>query len=194
MIYELTLPHLLSLPSLIGLLSFMSSEEMTTGSVSSSNPDRKTFATRSHEWNIKQKKFTTLFPEYSKVECVDLPNMGKPGQPGGGDLKVPNSSTSTTTTTSTSTSNSNDSALKVRSNPSLSSLNSDKDKKGSLNLESTSLNHSSSTVNQIQNQQKLKVKEKKEGENKIWKSSTTTVVALIGAGLACLYAKGAGWI
>jgi hypothetical protein len=168
----------------------MSSEEMTTGSVSSSNPDRKTFAARSHEWNIKQKKFTTLFPEYSKVECVDLPNMGKPGQPGGGDLKVPNPNTSTSTTTLTS--NFNDSALKVRSNPPFSSLNSDeeKDKKGSLNLESTSLNHSSSTVNQ----QKLKVKEKQEGENKIWKSSTTTIVALIGAGLACLYAKGAGWI
>ncbi|KAN0061329.1 Ubiquitin-conjugating enzyme E2 6 [Thecaphora frezii] len=61
---------------LIGLLSFMCSEEMTTGSVTGSDADRRTLAARSHEYNLSQKKFCQLFPEYATKEIRDLPNMG----------------------------------------------------------------------------------------------------------------------
>ncbi|KAK0534860.1 Ubiquitin-conjugating enzyme E2 6 [Tilletia horrida] len=61
---------------IVGLLSFMVSDEMTTGSVSGTESERKTLAQQSHAWNIQQKKFKDLFPEYSGATCVDLPNMG----------------------------------------------------------------------------------------------------------------------
>ncbi|CAH7687863.1 ubiquitin-conjugating enzyme E2 J2 [Phakopsora pachyrhizi] len=64
---------------LTGLLSFMVGEEMTTGSVRSSDGDRRIFAKRSHAYNVSQVKFRTIFPEYSNPNIVvDLPNMGAP--------------------------------------------------------------------------------------------------------------------
>jgi hypothetical protein len=42
----------LRIPSLNGLLSFMVAEEMTTGSVRSSDGDRRLFAKRSHSFNV----------------------------------------------------------------------------------------------------------------------------------------------
>ncbi|KDN46289.1 UBC-like protein [Tilletiaria anomala UBC 951] len=62
---------------LVGLLSFMCADEMTTGSVSASHADRQQFARQSHEWNIKQKKFRALFPDFSDATIKDLPNMGQ---------------------------------------------------------------------------------------------------------------------
>jgi ubiquitin-conjugating enzyme E2 J2 len=62
---------------LTGLLSFMLADEMTTGSVTSSDRDKRLLASRSHEWNRSQKRFTDAFPEYSGPEMKDLPNMGE---------------------------------------------------------------------------------------------------------------------
>ncbi|EUC59727.1 ubiquitin-conjugating enzyme E2 [Rhizoctonia solani AG-3 Rhs1AP] len=60
-----------------GLLSFMLSDEMTTGSVTSTDAEKRDFALRSHEWNRKQKRFRDAFPDYCAEEMKDLPNMGE---------------------------------------------------------------------------------------------------------------------
>jgi len=62
---------------LTGLLSFMLSDEMTTGSVTSSAAHKAAFAARSHAWNITQNKFKEAFPEYCTPALRDLPNMGE---------------------------------------------------------------------------------------------------------------------
>jgi len=78
---------------LTGLLSFMLSDEMTTGSVTSAERDKRILATRSHDWNRKHKRFQDAFPEYCDEQMKDLPNMGER------DCGVPsNTSTSSTTT------------------------------------------------------------------------------------------------
>lgn len=61
---ELVLTFLSSV-SLTGLLSFMLSDEMTTGSVTSTVAHKRAFATRSHSWNIAQTRFKDAFPEVS---------------------------------------------------------------------------------------------------------------------------------
>lgn len=68
---------------LTGLLSFMLTEEMTTGSESATWDNRVQRAKLSHAWNTKQKRFRDAFPEYSLPEMKDLPNMGikERGQP-----------------------------------------------------------------------------------------------------------------
>src|ERR1700722_13015269 len=48
---------------LTGLLSFMLTDEMTTGSITSTDAHKRTFAAQSHGWNIKQLKFREAFPE-----------------------------------------------------------------------------------------------------------------------------------
>ncbi|CAE6426188.1 unnamed protein product [Rhizoctonia solani] len=60
-----------------GLLSFMLSDEMTTGSVTSTDTEKRDFALRSHEWNRKQKRFRDAFPDYCGEVMKDLPNMGE---------------------------------------------------------------------------------------------------------------------
>jgi len=62
---------------LTGLLSFMLSDEMTTGSVTSSDAHKRVFAQRSHGWNILQNRFKEAFPEYCTPELRDVPNMGE---------------------------------------------------------------------------------------------------------------------
>jgi len=62
---------------LTGLLSFMLSDEMTTGSVTSADRDKRILASRSHEWNRKQRGFMETFPEYGGEQMKDLPNMGE---------------------------------------------------------------------------------------------------------------------
>ncbi len=77
--------------SLVGLLSFMCADEMTTGSVSSTSADRQVFARQSHGWNAAQKRFAQLFPEYAAHPAgaaKDLPNMGaKAGEGSSGNAK-----------------------------------------------------------------------------------------------------------
>ncbi|KAJ7832751.1 UBC-like protein [Mycena olivaceomarginata] len=62
---------------LTGLLSFMLSDEMTTGSVTSSEAHKRAFAARSHAWNIAQPRFREAFPEHCSPLPRDLPNMGE---------------------------------------------------------------------------------------------------------------------
>ncbi len=50
---------------LTGLVSFMLSDEMTTGSVTTSNTDKRVYASRSHSWNLQQRRFREAFPEVS---------------------------------------------------------------------------------------------------------------------------------
>lgn len=60
-----------------GILSFMLSDEITTGSITTSDQDKRILAARSHGWNIQQKKFQEAFPEYSGPTMKELPNMGE---------------------------------------------------------------------------------------------------------------------
>ncbi|KAF8623124.1 hypothetical protein AX17_007558, partial [Amanita inopinata Kibby_2008] len=48
---------------LTGLLSFILADEMTTGSMTSSDAHKRIFATRSHAWNLSQQRFKEAFPE-----------------------------------------------------------------------------------------------------------------------------------
>lgn len=61
---------------LTGLLSFMLSDEMTTGSMTSSDTHKRAFATHSHVWNLTNQRFKDAFPEYCTPFPKDLPNMG----------------------------------------------------------------------------------------------------------------------
>lgn len=74
---EVDLVTILVSYSLVGLLSFMCSDEMTTGSIMATPADRGILATRSHAFNISQPKFRKMFPDYSKEKQIDLPNMGE---------------------------------------------------------------------------------------------------------------------
>ncbi|TBU47512.1 UBC-like protein [Dichomitus squalens] len=62
---------------LTGLLSFMLSDEMTTGSVTSTDAEKRAYAARSHSWNLQQKRFKEAFPEYCTPAVRDLPNMAQ---------------------------------------------------------------------------------------------------------------------
>ncbi|KAE9405289.1 UBC-like protein [Gymnopus androsaceus JB14] len=68
---------------LTGLLSFMLSDEMTTGSVNANDAQKRQFASKSHAWNLKHPKFTEAFPEYCTQFAKAVPNMGeqRPTQP-----------------------------------------------------------------------------------------------------------------
>jgi len=61
---------------LTGLLSFMLSDEMTTGSVTASDAHKRVFAERSHNWNLGQARFREAFPDFCTLKPQDLPNMG----------------------------------------------------------------------------------------------------------------------
>lgn len=52
--------------SLTGLLSFMLSDEMTTGSITTAQQEKIVLAARSHAWNISQKRFRDAFPDVSR--------------------------------------------------------------------------------------------------------------------------------
>lgn len=176
----------------------MSADEMTTGSVKATESDRKIFSQRSHEWNIKQKKFQTLFPEYSSSACRDLPNMGKPGQPGGGDLKgskALNAETSTNTGAGTSSTTNQ----KVRANPAppqnqtsnlyQSSSSTTSNRTDSTNLLDSNPTGGVGTSLKGVGRGETKVKVQKE-TGLVYKS----MIAVVGAGMAWLFARGAGWV
>ena len=56
----------------------MCTDELTTGSVLSSERDRRALAAQSHAYNVRQKRFLQLFPDYAGSVGRDLPNMSKP--------------------------------------------------------------------------------------------------------------------
>ncbi|KAH9849885.1 UBC-like protein [Lenzites betulinus] len=62
---------------LTGLLSFMLADEMTTGSVTTSDAEKRIYAARSHSWNLQQKRFREAFPEYCTPTVRDVPNMAQ---------------------------------------------------------------------------------------------------------------------
>jgi len=62
---------------LTGLVSFMLSDEMTTGSVATSDTDKRVYASRSHSWNLQHRRFKEAFPEYCTPFRRSLPNMGE---------------------------------------------------------------------------------------------------------------------
>jgi len=62
---------------LTGLLSFMLSDEMTTGSVTTSDTDKRAYALRSHPWNLEQRRFKDAFPDFCTPTVRDLPNMAE---------------------------------------------------------------------------------------------------------------------
>jgi len=88
---------------LTGLLSFMLSDEMTTGSVNTSEAHKRAFAARSHSWNLTQSRFRDAFPEHSTPELRDVPNMGEKER-GIPDTPSPSTPAVTTTTSTTATS------------------------------------------------------------------------------------------
>ncbi|KAI0306030.1 ubiquitin-conjugating enzyme/RWD-like protein [Multifurca ochricompacta] len=57
-----------SVRPLTGLVSFMLSDEMTTARV---------YASRSHAWNLQQRRFREAFSEYCTPSRRPLPNMGE---------------------------------------------------------------------------------------------------------------------
>ncbi|KAL4066091.1 UBC-like protein [Scleroderma citrinum] len=75
---------------LTGLLSFMLSDEMTTGSVNSSDPHKRILASKSHSFNLSQPRFREAFPDYCTPTPRDLPNMGEKER---GKPDVPSTST-----------------------------------------------------------------------------------------------------
>lgn len=60
---------------LTGLLSFMLSDDITTGSINSSDNDKRALAARSHAWNISQKKFREAFPDVRPPIFLMLHNL-----------------------------------------------------------------------------------------------------------------------
>lgn len=64
--------------SLIGLLSFMCTDEMTAGSVMATQRERRLLAAKSHAFNISQRRFAQMFPDYMGPVSRDLPNMSRP--------------------------------------------------------------------------------------------------------------------
>lgn len=84
---------------LTGLLSFMLSDEMTTGGLSSSTQDKRALASKSHAWNLTQKRFRDAFPDYCTPLARELPNMGEKER-GIPDEKQPTTSGTSTTISS----------------------------------------------------------------------------------------------
>ncbi|OSD05275.1 UBC-like protein [Trametes coccinea BRFM310] len=62
---------------LTGLLSFMLSDEMTTGSVTTTDAEKRIYAAHSHAWNLQNKRFREAFPEYCTPSPRDVPNMAQ---------------------------------------------------------------------------------------------------------------------
>ncbi|EXX53998.1 E2 ubiquitin-conjugating protein UBC6 [Rhizophagus irregularis DAOM 197198w] len=57
---------------LTGLLSFMTSNEATTGSIKTTDADKRIYASRSHQFNLNDSKFKEIFPELCVPECVPV--------------------------------------------------------------------------------------------------------------------------
>ncbi|KAK4703605.1 ubiquitin-conjugating enzyme E2 J2, partial [Phenoliferia sp. Uapishka_3] len=89
---------------LTGLLSFMVSDEMTTGSMRATDAERKQMAKESHLWNCAHPRFKLMFPEYATPTILDVPDMGVPpsssSTPPTTTTNVPPTSSSSSSTTS----------------------------------------------------------------------------------------------
>jgi len=88
---------------LTGILSFMLSDEMTTGSVTTTEAEKRLLASRSHAWNLAQKRFRDAFPEYCTEQMRELPNMGESVRGSSSNSESTSTNSSTTTTPAPST-------------------------------------------------------------------------------------------
>lgn len=66
---------------LVGLLSFMCTDEMTAGSVMATNRERQLLAAKSHSFNVAQRRFVQLFPDYAGPDARNVPNMTQAAKP-----------------------------------------------------------------------------------------------------------------
>lgn len=77
-------------------LTFVLSEPIpfSAGAMTATPEQRKTWAARSHAWNVTQPRFKKIFPEYAAdpVNAIDLPNMGQTMPPKGKKEKGADSS------------------------------------------------------------------------------------------------------
>jgi len=55
-----------------GLLSFMVANESTTGSIKTTDADKRIYAARSHAFNLNNAKFRDVFPELCKPEATPV--------------------------------------------------------------------------------------------------------------------------
>lgn len=55
----------------------MLSDEMTTGSMTTSDAEKRAYAVRSHAWNIEQKRFKEAFPDVSSFIISLSPPMSR---------------------------------------------------------------------------------------------------------------------
>ncbi|KAJ3315457.1 Ubiquitin-conjugating enzyme E2 6 [Boothiomyces sp. JEL0838] len=58
---------------LTGLLSFMLEDTETTGSIKTSDEDKRIFAKQSKAWNRKQERFRAIFPDLADIEVENPP-------------------------------------------------------------------------------------------------------------------------
>ena len=74
---------------LTGVLSFMTSEDMTTGSITATPSQRIEYAAQSKEWNNKSPKFREEFPDLFKSNKEQLDMLARQklaSQPPAGEL------------------------------------------------------------------------------------------------------------
>ncbi|TCD69117.1 Ubiquitin-conjugating enzyme E2 6 [Steccherinum ochraceum] len=86
---------------LTGLLSFMLSDEMTTGSVTTSDSDKRAYAARSHTWNLEQRRFKEAFPDFCSPTARPVPNMAEKENGGSSKVTGPTSTPSLPSTPAT---------------------------------------------------------------------------------------------
>ncbi|CAG8530607.1 5838_t:CDS:2 [Ambispora leptoticha] len=89
-----------------GLLSFMCSNEATTGSIKTTDADKKIYAGRSHQYNLNNPKFKEVFPELCIPEAVPVEVLYPLNQPTSNNSPISN------TTIKSSKVNSRSDALK----------------------------------------------------------------------------------
>ncbi|KAK8844079.1 hypothetical protein IAR55_006873 [Kwoniella newhampshirensis] len=86
---------------LTGLLSFMLSDEITAGAVKTTDEQKRALAKQSHAFNLNNRKFRDVFPDYATPQMTDLPDMGKPAASSSAS-KVVNTTSATLSLDSTS--------------------------------------------------------------------------------------------
>lgn len=70
-----------------GVLSFMLSDDITTGAVECSDGERRKLAAASVAWNAAQPEFTTLFPDFDDMRREELQRRLPPPPPATGEAK-----------------------------------------------------------------------------------------------------------
>jgi len=64
-----------------GLLSFMVTDETTTGSIKTTDAEKRMLAVRSHPWNLSNPRFREVWPDFCTLELGPIPNSQPKQQP-----------------------------------------------------------------------------------------------------------------